>query len=85
MNEVTELLYLGAGGLALGLLSIVTSLNPQRNFVTRVLFRINTFLPRAGSMTDKKWVLINGVAILLVGVLFIGRAVYLFYVLHLAT
>jgi len=32
-------------------------------------------MPRVGSMTDKKWVLVNGVVLLLVGLLLILYAV----------
>ncbi len=84
-EEVMACLVGGTSAIAAGFLMIVTSLNPQRNFVTRFLFRINTFLPRVGSISDEKWVLINGVAVLLVGLIFLSRAIYLLYVLHLAT
>jgi hypothetical protein len=60
-----SLVLLGISGCALGMLLIMTSLHPQRNVLTRVLFRINTFMPRAGSMSDEKWVLLNGVGTLL--------------------
>ncbi len=74
-SSLFSLALLGIVMCAGGMLYVVTSLNPQRNFVTRVLFRITTFLPRVGSMTDEKWVLVNGVVFLLVGILLVLRAV----------
>jgi|CZKY01.1.fsa_nt_gi hypothetical protein len=74
MNGVVTfelVLLVGMGGCALGMLLIATSLNPQRNVVTRPLYRMWTFLPRVGSMTDEKWVLVNGVCMLLVGLFFL--------------
>lgn len=66
-------LMLGIGVFfALGTLLVLTSLDPHRNLLTRMLYRIWTVMPRAGSMTDAKWVLSNGIALLLAGVLFLG-------------
>ena len=69
------LVFLGVIMIAGGMLYIVTSVNPQRNFLTQILYWITTIMPRVGSMTDKKWVLVNGVVLLLVGLLSILRAV----------
>jgi uncharacterized membrane protein HdeD (DUF308 family) len=75
-SNLFSLALLGIVMCAGGMLYIVTSLNPQRNSVTRHLFRITTFLPRVGSMTDEKWVLVNGVVFLLAGLFAILRALF---------
>ena len=67
----------GAGLFVLGIMLIVTSVNPQRNSVTRVLFRIWTFVPRVGSsMRDETWILLNGIGVL------IGFLVYFLSLIH---
>jgi uncharacterized membrane protein HdeD (DUF308 family) len=74
-DPVSSLAVLGTLMCLGGMLYIVTSVNPQRNSLTKVIYWITTCMPRAGSMTDEKWVLVNGVVLLLVGLLLIVRAI----------
>ncbi len=57
--------------LGVGLLLVLTSRNSERNALTRLLFKIWTVMPRAGSMTDQTWVMINGIGLLLGGAVFV--------------
>jgi hypothetical protein len=67
-RTVLSPIYVGALFLAAGALMIVASLDSERNALTRVLFRLWTSMPRVGSMADTTWVLLNGFALVLVGV-----------------
>jgi hypothetical protein len=61
---------LGFWFLGTGVLLIFASLFPQKNALTKALFWLSTGMPRIGSMTDKTWVMINGIAMLLMGLVF---------------
>jgi hypothetical protein len=60
----------------MGVLLVLTALFPQRNSVMKGVYWLWTILPRAGSMTDKTWVMINGIGLLVVGFVLLGLWVF---------
>ena len=56
----------------LGILLVLTYLDPQRNPLTRTVYRLWTILPRVGSMTDRQWILMNGVVLLVGGTVLVS-------------
>lgn len=65
-------LVVGVYCLAIGVLLLQAAVFPTRNSLTKAIFWLCTIAPRAGSMTDATWVMINGVGMLLAGVLMLG-------------
>jgi uncharacterized membrane protein HdeD (DUF308 family) len=77
MNEHPLMaLVLGFVLLAFGVALIQTARLPRRNVFTEILFCLTTIMPRVGSMKDETWVMINGVVMLIVGLLFLVASVF---------
>jgi uncharacterized membrane protein HdeD (DUF308 family) len=68
--------FMGVFFVVAGALLIRISLFPTRNALTRTLFRLSTIMPRAGSMTDETWVMVNGVGLLVGGLLLLALGVF---------
>lgn len=67
MALVIAVLLIGSAAL-----TILTWTNPQRNALTKATFSMLTIAPRVGSMTDRQWVLLNGVVLLFGGLFLLG-------------
>jgi hypothetical protein len=53
---------------------------PQRNLLTKTLYWLCTLAPRIGSISDKTWVMVNGIGLLYAGVVMLTLSVvYLTY------
>jgi hypothetical protein len=62
---------LGICFFVIGVLLLLTSLFPQKNSLTKTVYWLWTIAPRVGSITDEKWVMINGIGMLVGGLLFL--------------
>jgi hypothetical protein len=62
--------------LTIGMLLILTSFFPQRNLLTKTLYWLCTLAPRIGSISDKTWVMVNGIGLLLAGVVLLTLSLY---------
>ena len=67
---------LGICFLVIGALLVLTSMFPRGNALTKTLYWLWTIAPRVGSMTDEKWVMINGIAMLVGGLVFLAMWVF---------
>lgn len=70
-TEIAGLILVIGVFTGLGTLLVITSRNPNRNSLTGAIFKVWTFFPRAGSMSDARWVLINGVGLMVAAVFFL--------------
>ena len=60
---------LGFWFLIWGVLTIQAAKFPTKNSLTKAIYWMSTIMPRMGSMTDETWVMVNGVVLLVFGVL----------------
>ncbi len=67
---------LGICFLAMGVLVVRTALLTTRNALTKMVYWLCTIAPRAGSMSDEKWVMINGIVMLAVGLLLLTLSAF---------
>jgi len=58
--------------ISLGVLLVLTSLFPQKNSLTKAVHWLWTITPRAGSMSDETWVMVNGITVLVGGFVLLG-------------
>jgi hypothetical protein len=77
MNEKVGVLFLGVLFSTLGTLLIVASNDPQKNFLTRVIYGLWTFFPSPGPLKSELWVVTSGIVYLLAGLFLLARFVYL--------
>jgi hypothetical protein len=55
-----------------GTVTIQAAVFPTKNSLTKAIYWMTTILPRMGSMTDETRVMVNGVGMLIAGVLVLG-------------
>ena len=59
---------LGVGFLIWGVVTIQAAIVPTKNSLTKAIYWMNTVMPRMGSMSDETWVKVNGVGLMVGGI-----------------
>jgi hypothetical protein len=59
---------LGVWFLIWGVLTIQAAIVPTKNSLTKAIYWMNTVMPRMGSMSDETWVKVNGVGLMVGGI-----------------
>ena len=55
-----------------GIVTIQAAVFPTKNSLTKAIYWMTTISPRMGSMTDATWVMINGIGLLVAGLVLLG-------------
>jgi hypothetical protein len=65
-------MFVGIWFVIWGIVTIQAAVFPTKNSLTKAIYWMVTISPRMGSMTDETWVIVNGVGLLVFGVLVLG-------------
>ena len=52
----------------MGVVTIQAAIVPTKNSLTKAIYWMNTVMPRMGSMSDETWVKVNGVGLMVGGI-----------------